>query len=83
MATKFIGMKEFRDNLSSTIKKAKKMNITYVVLKKNVPVCEVKPLDEKEFAMNKLAREIDEAMEQVRQGKVYSQEEIMKEFGLL
>ncbi|MDP4008329.1 MAG: hypothetical protein Q8P68_04010 [Candidatus Peregrinibacteria bacterium] len=83
MTTKFIGMKEFRDNLAGTIKKARKGNITYIVLKKNVPVCEIKPIDEKEFAMQRFAKELDEAMAQVKQGKVYSQEEVMKEFGLL
>lgn len=81
MTSKFIGMKEFRNNLSGTIKKARKKNITYIVLRKNVPVCEVKPIDEKEFAMKALERQIREAEQQIKEGKVYSQEEIMKEFG--
>ncbi len=83
MITRFIGMKEFRNTLSVTLKKAKKNNITYVVLRKNIPVCEVRPLDEKKFAMQKFVQEIDEALEQVKQGKVYSQDEIMQEFDLL
>lgn len=83
MTTKFIGMKEFRDNLAGTIKKARKGNITYIVLKKNVPICEIKPIDEKEFAMVELEKQINEAEKQITEGKVYSQKEIMKEFGLL
>ena len=82
MTTKFIGMKEFRQNLASCTEEAKKKNVRFIVLKKNVPVLEVKALDEKEFTFEKLAAEIAEAREQVKRGEVYSQEEIMKELGI-
>lgn len=83
MTTKFIGMKDFRTNISSYTKQAKKMNIQFIVLKKNIPVLEVKPIDEKTFALEKLAKEITKARLEIKQGKTYTQEEIMKEFGLL
>lgn len=83
MTTQFLGLKEFRQNLSTYTKKAKIKNIRFIILKKNVPVLEVKPLDEKQFTLEKLAMEIAEARKQVKQGKVYTQEQIMKEFGLL
>ena len=83
MTTKFIGLKEFRQNISTYARTAKKAKYRIIILKKNIPVFEVKPIDEKEFAMKKLAEEIKEAREQVKRGEVYSQEEIMKEFGLL
>lgn len=82
MLTKFIGMRQFRDNLASYTKNTKK-GVRYVVLKKNIPVLEVRPIDEKQFAMEKLSAELEEAEKNVREGKVYTQEEIMKEFGLL
>ncbi len=82
MTTKFIGLKQFRQNLAGYTKEAKMKNIRFIILKKNVPVLEVKALDEKEFAYEKLAAEIAEARKQVKEGKVYTQEEIMKEFGL-
>jgi len=82
MTTKLIGMKDFRENLASYTKKAQKEQIRFIILKKNVPVLEVKPIDEKEFAFEKLAAEIKEARAQVKRGEVYSQEQIMKEFGL-
>ena len=82
MTTQFVGLKEFRQNLSSYAKKAKAKKIRYIVLKKNVPLLEVKVLDEKEFVLEKLAADIAEAREQVKRGEVYTQEEIMKEFGL-
>lgn len=82
MLTKFIGMKEFRQNMAAYTKNTKK-GVRYVILKKNVPVLDVRPIDEKEFAMEKLSAELEEAREDVKAGRVYSQEEIMKEFGLL
>ena len=83
MTTRFVGMKEFRKNLSTYAKNAKKYNIRYIVFRKNVPIFEVNIVDEKEIAKAKLAEEIATAREDVRMGKVYTQEEIMKEFGLL
>lgn len=83
MTTQFIGLKDFRQNISGYTKKAKKMKIRFIILKKNVPVLEVKPIDEKEFTLEKLAAEIAEARAQVKAGKIYTQEEIMEELGLL
>ncbi|MBI2463773.1 hypothetical protein HYV57_02360 [Candidatus Peregrinibacteria bacterium] len=82
MTTRLVGMKEFRQNMASFAKKARKQNIRYIVLKKNVPVLEIRPVDEKKFAMEKLTHEIKEARKQVKEGNVYTHEEIMKEFGL-
>lgn len=83
MTTKFVGLKDFRQNLSSYTEEAKVKNIRFIVLRKNEPVLEVKPLNEKEFTFEKLAAEIAEAREDVKHGRVYTQEEIMREFGLL
>ena len=65
-----------------SLKQLKKKNIRFIILKKNIPVLEVKAIDEKEFAFEKLATEIQEARKEVKQGKVYTQEQIMNEFGL-
>ncbi|MBI5413985.1 type II toxin-antitoxin system Phd/YefM family antitoxin [Candidatus Peregrinibacteria bacterium] len=83
MVTKLIGMKDFRQNMASYVKASRKGGIRYIILKKNVPVLEVKPIDEKEFAMEKLYQEILAAEEEVKRGEVYSLEEVMKEFGML
>lgn len=82
MTTKFIGMKEFRQNLAGYTKEAKKKNVRFIVLKKNVPVLEVKALDEKEFTLEKLAAEIAKAREQVKKGEVYTEEGVLKMLGL-
>lgn len=83
MTTKLIGFKDFRQNLSLYTADAKIKNIRFIILKKNIPVLEVKTLDEKEFALETISAEIAEARKQAKQNKTYKQEDIMKEFGIL
>ena len=83
MTTKFIGLKDFRQNLAGYTKEAKVKNIRFIILKKNVPVLEVKALDEKNFTFEQLVQKTAKARKEVKEGKVYSQKQIMKEFGLL
>lgn len=83
MTTKAIGIKKFRENITSLWKEAKKKKIRYIVMYHTEPIFEVKPIDEDELIIEKYAKDIAEAREQVKQGKVYTQEEIMKKFGLL
>lgn len=76
-------MKDFRQNMSKYTKEANVKNIRIIVLKKNVPVFEVNPIDEKEYAYLKLSEELEKSEEQIKKGKSYSQKEVMEEFGLL
>ncbi len=82
MTTKFIGLKEFRQNLAGYTRQAKIKHIRFIILKKNVPVLEVKALDEKEFTLEKLSLEIAEARKQVKEGKVYTHKQVIKMLGL-
>ncbi len=82
MVTKFIGVREFRQNLSGLYKKAQKNKIRYVVLNKNRPIFEVKPLDAKEAGLETLMDSIRRAEEDVKAGRVYSWEQVKKELGL-
>lgn len=83
MTTKFIGIKEFRQNIASYAKTAKTENMRFIILRKNVPVLEVKSLDEKEFTLEQLAGDIAQARDDAKKGNVYTQKQIMAEFGLL
>lgn len=80
MTTKFVGMKDFRQNMSQYTKQANSKKIKFIVLKKNVPVLEINPIDEKEYVYTKLSKELDESEKQIKKGKFYTQEEVMKEF---
>lgn len=82
MITKFIGMKEFRQNLATYTKNSRLKNIRYIILKKNVPVLEVKPVDEKLIAKEKFEADIMKAYEQCKSGECYSHEEVVKMLGL-
>lgn len=82
MTTKLVGMKEFRQNLASYTRNSRTKNIRYIILKKNIPVLEVRPIDEKAFAREKFRLKLVEAHEQYKRGEYYSHEEVMKELGL-
>jgi len=83
MATQFVGAKEFRQNFSAYGIKLQKKKGRLIVLKKNRPFLEVRGLDERAASLEQLARDVAEAREDVKQGRVLTQTQIMKEFGLL
>lgn len=83
MTTKFLGMKDFRQNMSQYTSQANKKKIKFIILRKNIPVLEITPINEKEYAYTKLSKELEESEKQIKDGKFYTQEEVMKEFGLL
>jgi PHD/YefM family antitoxin component YafN of YafNO toxin-antitoxin module len=82
MTTKMIGVKEFRQNLSSLYKKARKNNWQFVVLNRNQPIFRVEPLNEKDVIIERLAQDIAEAREDVKAGRVYDFEDVCEELGL-
>ncbi|HEC32748.1 MAG TPA: type II toxin-antitoxin system Phd/YefM family antitoxin [Candidatus Kaiserbacteria bacterium] len=82
MTTKFIGIKEFRQNMAKIANRVRKNNEKLIVLRKNKPVFELRPLSDEEVFKESFIRDVEEAKEQVKKKEVYSQEEILKEFGL-
>jgi hypothetical protein len=61
---------------------ANNRKVKYIILRKNVPVLEITPIDEKEYVYTKLFKDLEESEKQIKEGKFYSQEEVMNEFGL-
>ena len=82
MVTKLIGVKEFRQNMASFAAKAKKNGWRYIVLSRNKPILEVKPLSNKEATLEKLAADIAEARADVKAGRVYTVDQVRKYLGL-
>lgn len=82
MVTKLIGIREFRQNISTLHAKAKKNNWRFIVLNRNQPVFKVEPLDKKDIIIEKLAFDIKEAREDVKKGRVYDFEKVCDELGL-
>ncbi len=82
MNTKFIGMKEFRQNMTKYSEQARKKKIRYIVLKKNTPMLEIIPINEKDYAYLRLKKELDEAEKQIKNGEYFTHEEIKQSLGL-
>lgn len=82
MITKFIGLKEFRQNMAKISNQALKKNQRLIVLRKNQPIFELRPLTKEGIYLESVMVKIKRAEEDVRQGRVYTQEEIEKKYGL-
>jgi len=79
MTTRTIGIKEFRQNLSKLSKKARKEKICYIVMNHQTPVGRFEPIDEDELILEKFWPEIQAGLEDARNGRVYTHEQVMKE----
>ncbi len=82
MTTKFIGVKELRQNMAKITKDAQKKNERIIVMRKNQPIFELRPLLGEDIYKESFIKGIKEAISQVKKGEVYSQEDILKEFGV-
>ena len=82
MTTKFIGMKEFRQNMTKYSEQSRKKKIRFIVLRKNKPIMEVTPINEEDYAYLRLKKELDEAEAQIRNGDYYTHEEVLQKLGL-
>ena len=68
--------------MASYYAKGIKNGISYLVTNRDLAIFEVKPLTKKEAGLKKLAAEIAEARQQIREGKVYTHEEVERRLGL-
>ncbi len=82
MTTKLIGIKEFRQNVTSLYKQAQAKNIQYVVLNRNQPIFKVSPLSKKDTIIEKLALDVEEARNDIKKGRIFDFEAVCNELGL-
>lgn len=82
MTTQFIGMKELRQNIAKVAKRAQQKNERYIVLRKNKPIFELRPFSLKERKREEFFASIRAAEEDVKAGRIYTQDEIEKKLGL-
>ena len=80
MNTKFIGVKEFRQNIAAYAKKARSAKTRYIVVNRNVPLFELTPFDESE-SLDSIFNEVMKAKADVAAGKFYTQEQILADLG--
>ncbi|MCK9186843.1 type II toxin-antitoxin system RelE/ParE family toxin [Candidatus Gracilibacteria bacterium] len=82
MTTKIIGLKDFRQNLSAYTKQLLGKDVRFIVLNKNKPVMEVNPMKSDEFILEELIRDAEIGRKQIKEGKVYTLDEVKKHLKL-
>lgn len=82
MITKFVGMKELRQNMAKLSTRAHQKNERLIVLRKNQPIFELRPLSNKDSLIEIFRQDIEIAQTDINSGAVYSQEEVRKILGL-
>ena len=82
MVTKLIGVKEFRQNIARYHAQAKKHGWRFIVLNRNKPMWEVRPVTEKQATLEKLAADIAEARADVKAGRVYTPDQVRNYLGI-
>lgn len=78
MNTKFIGIKEFRQNIADYAKQARTAKTRFVVVNRTTPLFELKPYDEG-ATLDSLFTELVAAEKSVAKGHYYTHEEVLKE----
>jgi len=75
-------MKQLRQNMAKISDQAHKNNVRLVVLRKNEPIFELRPLSGSDSLAESFRRDIEEARADIRAMRVYSQKDIKKKLGL-
>jgi PHD/YefM family antitoxin component YafN of YafNO toxin-antitoxin module len=79
MNTKFVGVKEFRQNIAGYAKKARTNKTQYVIMSHKKPLFSITPFDE-DADLDSFFDEIQEGRNDVVAGRIHSQAEILAEF---
>jgi hypothetical protein len=82
MTTQFVGIREFRQNMAAIAAIARKKNRRLIILRKNMPIFELRPLNPSERRMAEFLRSIAEAEGDIKAGRTYTTEQVMKSLGL-
>ena len=82
MITRLIGIREFRQQLTTLHKEAREKGIRYIVLNRNEPIFRVEPLQKEDVILEELTKDIEEARTDIQEGRVYSLEEVAVELGI-
>ncbi len=82
MTTRTIGIKEFRQNITSIWKEAQAKNIRFIVLHHAKPIFEINPVPKNTNLIDILKSEIKQARNEVKNGKTFSEKEAYAILGL-
>lgn len=76
MLTKFIGIKDFRQNMAEYAKQARAKTARFVVMNRNVPMFEVTPFEEDDN-LDYLFDKVMAAKAEVAAGHFYTHDEVV------
>ena len=82
MTTKFVGLKELRSSMARITQEAARLHQRLIVLKKNRPLFELRPLSADDMALWTFHRDIESAKKSSRQGKTHSTKQVRRMLGL-
>ena len=81
MNTKFVGIKDFRQNIAKYAQKAQSGEARFVVMNRTKPLFEIKPFAS-DIYLDEFVASLAQAEADVAAGRVYTQEQVRKELGL-
>jgi hypothetical protein len=82
MTTQFVGIKEFRANMATYSETAHRQKRRLIIMRKNRPLFELRPLDAKTASLESLLKGVEEAREDARRGRTLSPADLRRELGL-
>ncbi len=82
MTTKFVGVKEFRQNIAKYAKVSKRNKQRLVILNRNIPILEVRPISNEENFTIEFEKKIKQGLADTKAGRIHSHKEVMAKFGL-
>ncbi len=78
MTTRFVGIKEFRQNMATISEQAHKCKQRLIIMRKNKAIFELRPLSHKASVMESLLADLAEADADIKAGRVYTAEQVKK-----
>jgi antitoxin (DNA-binding transcriptional repressor) of toxin-antitoxin stability system len=82
MNTKFVGIKDFRQNISDYARRARKGDARFVIMNRNKPLFEIKPFAEDVY-LDSFVASVLQAEAGVTKGNFRTEDEVMKELGVV
>ncbi len=76
MTTKFINIKDFRQNIAKYSENAQLGKERFIIMNRNTPLFEIKPFA-KNVNLNSIIEDIIDAKKDVEKGRLYSHKEVL------
>ena len=76
MTTRFVGIKDFRQNMAKISREAKQKNQRLIILRKNEILFELRPLTNP--SLEQLLLDVEKARDDVRRGRLYAPDDVKR-----